>query len=453
MEAVAGASQRRDALAAARDALTGIGSVLWQIGGADLGPVLSEIDDVIRLGEAARVAVVTEALERGEACSYTGPSADGAANSATDADQPEQAGPADGRDGADLGVVAAGLAGVPWIREWAPSLRAGGAGRLMRLTERLRDPKADQLREAVESGQVGVANAVVCLAEMDRLIPRLRPPAVPTVWTALIDLAARFGPREIRAVRPRLLADYGAEGELQAGQDTAARRVALSQPYDQGDGIFEYALRLDVEGKTVLEAALGPLAAPRPTEGIPDRRGSDRRRADALIELVRRAVACPDGVPTAAKAQLFLTVDVNDLIARVGAATTIGSADSGTLLAPETVRRIGCDAGILPAVMGGPGHVLDLGHGTRWFTPAQTKALWLRDRHCTIPGCGMPAQWCDGHHIHHYADGGPTDLSNATLLCGYHHRWVHDHRLTASIGPDGQVAWDLTPGSYDRHRR
>jgi hypothetical protein len=116
--------------------------------------------------------------------------------------------------------------------------------------------------------------------------------------------------------------------------------------------MFEYALRLDVEGKTVL-AALGPLAAPRPTEGIPDRRGADRRgadrrRADALVELVRRAVACPDGVPTAAKAQLFLTVDMDDLIARVGAATTIGSADSGTLLAPETVRRIGCDAGLLP---------------------------------------------------------------------------------------------------------
>jgi hypothetical protein len=97
-------------------------------------------------------------------------------------------------------------------------------------------------------------------------------------------------------------------------------------------------------------------------------------------------------VPTAAKAQLFLTVDIDDLAARVGAATTVGSADPGTVLAPETVRRIGCDAGHIPTVMAGPRHVLDLGHTTRWFTPAQTKALWLRDRHCTIPGCAMPAQ-------------------------------------------------------------
>ena len=73
MEAVAGAGQRRDALAAAREVLTDIGSVLWQVGGVELGAGLTEIDDLIRLAEAARVAVVGEALERGEASTYTGP--------------------------------------------------------------------------------------------------------------------------------------------------------------------------------------------------------------------------------------------------------------------------------------------------------------------------------------------------------------------------------------------
>ncbi len=88
-----------------------------------------------------------------------------------------------------------------------------------------------------------------------------------------------------------------------------------------------------------------------------------------------------------------------------------------------------CDAGLLPVVMDGPSHVLDLGRASRPFTPAQVKALWLRDGSCTIPGCGMPAQWADAHHIRHWADGGPSDLGNATLLCGYHHWWVHNHRL------------------------
>jgi hypothetical protein len=276
MEAVRGAGQRRDALAAAQDALTDLRSVLWQVSGSELGPMLKEIDDLVRLGEAAQVALVREALDRGEARSYTGP---------TDhPDQPEQGGAntdtADAGHAADADAAAsaaAGLAGVPWVREWAPTLRAGGAGRLMRLTERLREPKAGQLREAVLSATVGVSNATGCLAEMDRLTPRLVPEAVPTVWAALIDLAAWFGPREMRALRPRLLADDGTDEELQHDQDLAARRAALSQPYDQGDGTFQYGLRLDVEGMTVLEAALGPLAAPRPPTG--SRTGADRTGA------------------------------------------------------------------------------------------------------------------------------------------------------------------------------
>ena len=348
--------------------------------------------------------------------------------------------------------VAAGLVGVAWVRTWAPTMKSGGAA-MVRLTERLRSPERSQLREAVLAGRVGVRNAAVCVQEMDRLTPRLCPEAVPSVWGALIQLGSQFGPREIRAVRPRLLAEYGADGELQHEQDVAARNAALSQPHDAGDGTFEYRLRPDAEGKTVLEAALGPLAAPRPADGVPDARGSDRRRSDALIEIVRRAVACPEGVPTTAKAQVFLRVDLDDLIRKTRSATTIGSADAGTVLAPETLRRLACDAGVLPVVMGAPSHLLDLGRASRPFSRAQVRALWLRDGSCTIPGCGIPAQLADAHHIRHWADGGPSDLGNATLLCGYHHRWVHDHRLAATINREGRVVWDLTPGSYDQTRR
>jgi hypothetical protein len=446
MEAVAAAGQRRDALAAAREALTGIGSVLWQLGGAELGPVLTEIDDLIRLGEAARVAVVGEAIERGEASSYTGPTP----GLATDSDEPEQRGHA---DAGDVGAVAAGLAGVPWVREWAPSLRAGGAGRLMRLTERLRDPKADQLREAVESGRVGVGNAVVCLAELDRLTPRLCPPAVPTVWRALIDLAARFGPREIRAVRPRLLADYGADGELQAEQEAAARRVALSQPYDRGDGVFEYALRLDVEGRTVLEAALGPLAASRPAEGIPDRRGSDRRRADALVELVRRAVSCPDGVPTAAKAQLFLTVDVDDLVAGSAPPPRSGPPTPGRFWPPRRCAESAVTRAFSPPSWADQDTSWTLATPPAGSPPAKPRRCGCETGTARSPAAGCPRNGATDITSATTPTAAPRIWGNATLLCGYHHRWVHDHRLTATLRPEGKVAWDLTPGSYDRERR
>jgi len=83
--------------------------------------------------------------------------------------------------------------------------------------------------------------------------------------------------------------------------------------------------------------------------------------------------------------------------------------------------------------------------------PRPTKALWLRDGGCTLPGCTMPAQWCDAHHLTHWLDGGPTDLANAALLCGYHHHLVHDRRLAGHLTPHGSITWDLTAGSYDHH--
>ena len=110
-----------------------------------------------------------------------------------------------------------------------------------------------------------------------------------------------------------------------------------------------------------------------------------------MIELVRRAVSCPGSLPTAAKATLLVTIGWQDLLGELGAGTTIASCDARTLLGPAAIRRLACDAGIIPAVLGTDGQVLDLGRESRWFTPAQAKALWLRDRACTIPDRSMPA--------------------------------------------------------------
>ena len=409
-------SERREVLDAATAALGGISEVLWQAGGAMLGPLFRQLDDLSRAVEAARVAVLSEAIGRGET------------------------------------TTTLARAHTGWIIEWAPSLRAGGAGALLAVTLAARQERHTVLREALLSGRVPVRNAAVCLAEMERIRHRLTPEAVPSVWEGLLGLGAQDGPRAIRALRPALLAAYGRPGELDGDQDRVKALVSLSQAMGGGDGLFDYALRLDVEGKAVLEAALGPLSAPRPGEGVPDLRPASQRRADALVELVRRAVSAPEGAPTAGKATLFVTLSWDDLVAQLRAGQVVGSSDGGTLLAPGTVRRLACDAGIIPVVLGTHGQVLDLGREWRWFTPAQTKVLWLRDGACTIPGCAMPAQWCDAHHLWHFADGGPTDLQHAALLCGYHHHWVHIHRLAGRV-VDGHVSWDLAAGSYDSYLR
>jgi hypothetical protein len=123
------------------------------------------------------------------------------------------------------------------------------------------------------------------------------------------------------------------------------------------------------------------------------------------------------------------------------------------MLAPETVRKMACDASIIPVVLGSAGEVLDQGRAVRFFTPAQTRRLWLRDGGCTFAGCSMPPHWTDAHHLVHWVDGGPSDLGNAALLCQRHHTIVHSRRLVGQVVHDEageRVQWDLTRGSYDQ---
>jgi Domain of unknown function (DUF222)/HNH endonuclease len=310
------------------------------------------------------------------------------------------------------------------------------------------------VKSAVLSGELPVSSAAVVVSEADKLRPLLVEEAEPTVLEGLIEMAVKHGPRGCRMLRPRILAEYGRDGELQREQDAAKRFVSLSQPRVDEMGLSEYRLTLDPEGRAALEAALGPLSAPKPLDGERDLRSSDRRRGEALVQLVRRAVATADMGPRNTKSQLFVTVDLETLRnGLTGAGETLGGADAGELLAPETVRRLACDALIIPTVLGSAGEVLDLGQQVRLFTAAQTRRLWLRDRQCTYPGCDMPGQWCDAHHLIHWADGGPSDLANAALLCERHHTIVHARRYAGLVVEDdtgSRVEWELTLGSYDR---
>ena len=235
-----------------------------------------------------------------------------------------------------------------------------------------------------------------------------------------------------------MIARYGRWGEFQRREDLLKHGRSLSQPYAD-DGMAEYRLRLDPEGQAVLEAILGPLAAPQPsTVTGSDLRTSDQRRADALVEVCRRAAAAGGSAPTTPKAAVVVTMDWTDLQERTGAGTTL----SGDLLAPETVRRMACDAAIIPAVLGGRSELLDLGRTVRLATPKLFLALCLRDRGCTFPGCTRPPGWCDAHHGVHWCDGGPTDLSNMALLCPRHHTIVHQKGYTATITTT-EVTWHL----------
>jgi hypothetical protein len=408
------------AVKAGTAAVTELVGLLWQVQGADLGALLEALDAMTAVAGGARVAVVAEAESRGEISA-------------------SQAGSTAG-----------------WVAEHAPTLAAGGgAGQVARLVRECARPDLRSVQAAAVSGAVSVPAALTVVTEYARLKPRLREEAAPTVLQGLLDMGIADGPKGVRSLRPALLAAHGADGEFQADADTAERLVSLSRPSTDELGALTYQLILDPAGAAALESAIGPLSRPVPgPDGERDPRSPQVRRGQALIEVCRRATSAGDSPPSGVKTTLMLTMSYEDLAARTGAATVVGSTQGGSLIAPETVRRLACDANVIPTVLGSRGEVLDLGRSTRLATPGQLAALWLRDRGCSFPGCTTPAHWCDAHHLVHWADGGTSGLTNLALLCGRHHSVVHrDHligHITGASAVTGAVTWNVIPGSYDR---
>ena len=191
---------------------------------------------------------------------------------------------------------------------------------------------------------------------------------------------------------------------------------------------------LDREAAAHLRAALDPLSAPRPTQDGPDPRSPAQRRADALVEVCKLANAC-DELPKDGghRPQVVVTIDYQQLCDGVRAKRGAGTLDNATQLSPQTVRRIACDAELLPIVLGGKSQVLDVGREQRSISAAIRRALVARDKGCAFPQCGRPPRWCHGHHAVHWADGGKTNLDNSVLLCPQHHRLIHHSQWTVHL--------------------
>ncbi|EME59803.1 HNH endonuclease [Amycolatopsis decaplanina DSM 44594] len=100
-------------------------------------------------------------------------------------------------------------------------------------------------------------------------------------------------------------------------------------------------------------------------------------------------------------------------------------------------RLAACDCLMLPVVMNAAGEPLDVGRMRRFVTPGQRRALNIRDGGCAFPGCHRKPKHCHAHHIDHWADGGPTDLRNLVLLCGFHHRLIHHGDWQVRTATDG----------------
>jgi hypothetical protein len=200
-------------------------------------------------------------------------------------------------------------------------------------------------------------------------------------------------------------------GRMRVTREMAEARLRMRYvriQRDREDGLVRGSFCLpDAEGEVVLKA-IERRAKQAPVQG-----NFEQRRADALVGICSVALGA-DGDP-----------DRATVIAHVGAEAFGHEAtlEGGTRIAHETVRRLSCD-GRMQTVVHAEG-TISASPVKRTVPPHLYRELRERDATCVFPGCSNEI-WVHAHHVQHFADGGPTTLANLVLLCGPHHRLMHE---------------------------
>jgi hypothetical protein len=239
-------------------------------------------------------------------------------------------------------------------------------------------------------------------------------------------------------VRQYRRATEAAELSREARQQ--ARR-AITYHWDD-DGSLVLKARLPAETGTLLLRALEVAEADAPLPDVSaetfacEQPTCASRRADALGVLAESFLKHgAEALKGGERHQIVVHVD-HAALRRQDAGRC--ELDEGPAIPVETARRLGCDASVVTIVEDDDGEPLDVGRRTRSIPPALRRALNARDRGCRFPGC-THTRYVDGHHIHHWADGGETRLANLVSLCRFHHRQVHEGGLVVERLDDG--AW------------
>jgi hypothetical protein len=240
-----------------------------------------------------------------------------------------------------------------------------------------------------------------------------------------------------RIVRGWRRMDRKAEAQ-EAARHHTARALHV---YQDEDGAVRIRGRLAPEVGAVLlkalEAARESLHQRRRDEA-PDAElpTMEQQQADALALLAETALH--QGIDPGAPGERYQVVVHVDAAGLVDADQAGQSVLEGGMRVPAgTSQRLACDATRVVMRHDGGGRVIEVGARTRTIPPALRRALQHRDQGCRFPGCGV--RFGQGHHIRHWAHGGPTTLSNLTMLCRRHHRAVHEEGYQVERQPDGEV--------------
>jgi hypothetical protein len=300
------------------------------------------------------------------------------------------------------------------------------------------------LRAAMAAGGVLVEQAEVIARSLDAL-----PADVPS-WVrveaeqALVDAAGAHDATALRVLGDRILhlvapeVGEAHEAKLLADAERRAEKATALTMTPDGDGLVHGRFTVPELLAAILRKMLTalvvhpdtPAAEPATDEDADEpparqRRASSHEMGQASCALLERldGRGIPD-LSSGAGPTVVVTMTLETLMGGLAAATL----DTGDRIAAHTARRLACEAGIVPVVLGGRRKVLDVGRRQRLFTKAQRITLLVRDRGCTAEGCQTAAWFCHAHHDDPWSHGGKTNLTNGQLLCPSHHRMAHHPR-------------------------
>lgn len=316
-----------------------------------------------------------------------------------------------------------------------------------------------QLGAAVNAGEVNIAQARVITRALDDLATAgqqtsegIDDSVLTRAETALVRLARRHTPAELRRLGDRILsvvapqlAEEHERRQLEAAEARAAATTRLSLQR-RGDGSTDLRARIPDQVASRLKTYLDAYTSPRVEggtkgAGVVDPATGERLSYDKLLggafcslleSIDPKQMPLHAGSPTT----VVTTLTLAQLRDALGAAET----GDGTRMSAAQARRLACNAGIIPAVLGRKSQVLDLGRRSRLFTGGQKLAMALEHPTCRAQGCTVPATWCEAHHAKDpWSKGGRTDLADGVLLCSWHHHRAHDATYQLRRMPNGDI--------------
>lgn len=282
-------------------------------------------------------------------------------------------------------------------------------------------PRLPRIAEALASGRLRIDK----VAELTRF-------AAPSTEPALIRWAEGVSSG---AVRRR--ADLETSRERSEAADPERGRRLAWWWTDEGRRLGLEAELPAAPGAVVLRALEGLAREVPVLPGEEGEAGLAARRADALVLLA------------AGKRAPAPTVVVHASVEALSSDTSSCSLEGGGVVHAETARRLACTARVQAIVEDGAGNPVRMGRTTREPTAWMLRHLLHRDGECRFPGCGA-RRFTEAHHVVWWGRGGRTDLDNLVLVCGFHHRLVHELGWSIALDDDGSVRWFLPDGRPHR---